>query len=147
MSGMCGLTERGSDPAVGAPRGHQTSGVGGGGGEALTSPSPRDAALTPRLVRPRPGPMTAMGLALGRPEGRGPPRRLRRPAPRVPPHRLGRVATAAAAAATSSRHSPASRTLRARRGRGPRRTPIACVLANHLWRQLRLVDMKRTGSS
>ncbi|CAI9169493.1 unnamed protein product [Rangifer tarandus platyrhynchus] len=67
--------------------------------------------------------MTGLCLALGRPDRRGPPRRLRCPAPPAPPHRLGRVATAAAAAAaanTSSRHSPAPRTLRARRGRGPK---------------------------
>lgn len=105
----------------GGPKGHQARGVGVGGW-ALTSPRPRDAAVTPRLVRPRPGPMTGLCLALGRPDRRGPPRRLRCPAPPAPPHRLGRVATAAAAAAatTSSRHSPAPRTLRARRGRGPK---------------------------
>ena len=74
LSVMCGLSVRASDTAVGIPRGHQVRGVEVGG-SALTSPRPRDAAVTPRLVRPRPGAMTGLRLALGRPDRRGPPRR------------------------------------------------------------------------
>lgn len=105
---MCGLSVRASDTAVGIPRGHQVRGVEVGG-SALTSPRPRDAAVTPRLVRPRPGAMTGLRLALGRPDRRGPPRRLRCPAPPSPPHRLGRVATAAAAAAAATSSPPQPR--------------------------------------
>ena len=60
---MCGLSVRASDTAVGIPRAHQVRSVGVGG-SALTSPRPRDAAVTPRLVRPRPGAMTGLRLAL-----------------------------------------------------------------------------------
>lgn len=104
LSGTRGLSARASHTAVGIPRGQQVRGAGVGGW-ALTSPRPRDAAVTPRLVRPRPGPMTGLRLALGRPDRRGLPRRLRcpaPPAPPAPPHRLGRVATASAAAAATA---------------------------------------------
>lgn len=115
---------RGTDPAVGASKENQTRGIGIWG--SLTSPCPRDAAVTLRLVRPRPRTYDRAVTRPGSVRGTLAPLRLRPPAPPALAHRLGRVsvtaaaaaATATAAATAASRHGPASRTPRASRGRG-----------------------------
>lgn len=63
VSGVRGLTARVSDPAMGAPRGHQTLGDGGGKGEVgpLLAPVTRSF---PTSSTPAPGPMTGPCLTL-----------------------------------------------------------------------------------